>query len=315
MSDVKPVAMRDAFLKELHSAMKSDPSIFLLAADFGSPVIDRITEDFPDRFVNVGIAEQNLINVATGLSLEGYKVFCYAIAPFITMRCFEQIRVNLALLSKVRDLNVNLIGVGAGYSYVVSGPTHQCYEDLSIIRSLPNVRIVSPSDQIGASESVRYCLSNNGAKYLRFDAQILPVLSIESGIKSGWRRLKEGSDLSLVATGFACHTALLIAELLHHRSQLCCEVLDLCRLDYDVIFDGMLSADRVVSIEEAFEGRGGLDSFVRSKLLINSKMLGIGVAPDYEFELGSRAELHDRVGISPEAAFQRIETWLSGDSG
>ena len=118
--------MRDAFLRRIYEAMNFDKKIFFISADFGSPVLDDIRKDFPKRFINVGVAEQNLINISAGLSLEGYKVFAYAIAPFITMRCFEQLRVNLALLSEVRDINVTLIGVGAGYSYVVSGPTHQC---------------------------------------------------------------------------------------------------------------------------------------------------------------------------------------------
>ena len=112
----KPIAMRDALLERIWKSMGSDQKIFFLSADFGSPVLDKIRADFPDRFINVGVAEQNLINVAAGLALEGYKVFAYAIAPFITMRCCEQIRVNLALLSSVRKMNVNLIGVGAGYS-------------------------------------------------------------------------------------------------------------------------------------------------------------------------------------------------------
>ena len=113
---LKPRAMRDVFLERIWQSMKTDDTIFFITADFGSPVLDKIREDFPDRFANVGIAEQNLINVTSGLALEGFKVFAYAIAPFITMRCYEQIRVNLALLSKVRPMNVNLIGVGAGYS-------------------------------------------------------------------------------------------------------------------------------------------------------------------------------------------------------
>ena len=137
---VKPIAMRDALLRRIHGAMEADQSIFFVSADFGSPVLDRIRADYPERFVNVGIAEQNLINVSAGLALEGYKVFAYAIAPFITMRCFEQIRVSLALLSEVRPMNVNLIGVGAGYSYVVSGPTHQCYEDITLMRGCPIFR-------------------------------------------------------------------------------------------------------------------------------------------------------------------------------
>ena len=92
MMHVKPRAMRDALLEQIYGAMASDPTIFFVSADFGSPVLDRIRADHPTRFVNVGIAEQNLINISAGLALEGYKVFAYAIAPFITMRCFEQIR-------------------------------------------------------------------------------------------------------------------------------------------------------------------------------------------------------------------------------
>ncbi|MBT4668128.1 MAG: transketolase, partial [Candidatus Ruthia sp.] len=111
--------MRDVFLERIWQEMASNPSIFFVSADFGSPVLDKIREDFSDRFVNVGIAEQNLINITAGLAIEGFTVFAYAIAPFITMRCYEQIRVSLALLSEVRPMNVNLIGVGAGYSYVV----------------------------------------------------------------------------------------------------------------------------------------------------------------------------------------------------
>ena len=109
-------------LASLHRAMHTDPDLFFVTADFGSPVLDAIRADRPVRFINVGIAEQNLINVSAGLALEGFTVFAYAIAPFITMRCFEQIRVNLALLSEVRALNVNLIGVGALWWRLSSGP-------------------------------------------------------------------------------------------------------------------------------------------------------------------------------------------------
>ena len=93
-----PATMRDAFLERIYGAMRSDSSIFFLSADFGAPVLDRIRAEFPDRFLNVGIAEQNLINVAAGLSLEGFRVFTYAIAPFY-LRAYEQIRINLSMLA------------------------------------------------------------------------------------------------------------------------------------------------------------------------------------------------------------------------
>src|SRR6056300_1304363 len=100
------LVMRDVFLKNILQSMERNKDIFFVTADFGSPVLDDIRAKYPDRFLNVGIAEQNLINISCGLALEGYRVFAYAIAPFITMRCYEQIRINLALLSNVRPLNV-----------------------------------------------------------------------------------------------------------------------------------------------------------------------------------------------------------------
>ena len=311
--EAKPIAMRDEFLRCLHYAMDSDDSIFLLSADFGSPVIDLIRADFPDRFINVGIAEQNLVNVAAGLSLEGYKVFCYAIAPFITMRCFEQIRVNLALLSEVREINVNLVGVGAGYSYVVSGPTHQCYEDLSIMRSLPNLSILSPSDHHTAADCLEFALSNKGPKYIRFDAQILPSLhAFDGAVSQGWRKLRTGKNLSLLTTGFATHTGLIVADRLANEHNLSCEIVDVCRLDEDVHLANVVSANEVVTLEEAFEGRGGLDAFVRNQLGGSSMVLGIGVSPRYEFELGTREELHEKAGIGPESVVHRVLNWING---
>ena len=105
-------AMRDVFLHSLYEQMETNDKIFFVAADFGSPILDKIRTDYPNRFINVGIAEQNLINVSTGLALEGFIVYAYAIAPFITMRCYEQIRVNVAILSQIRPMNINFIGVG-----------------------------------------------------------------------------------------------------------------------------------------------------------------------------------------------------------
>jgi transketolase len=138
--------MREVLIEGIYQRMEQDQSLFFVTADFGSPKLDALREQFKDRFINVGIAEQNLINISTGLALEGFTVYAYAIAPFLTMRAYEQIRVNLSLHAQLKEINVNLIGVGAGLSYDVSGPTHHCLEDITIMRSLPNMTLFSPSD-------------------------------------------------------------------------------------------------------------------------------------------------------------------------
>lgn len=309
----KPRAMRDTLLEATYEAMLQDSSIFFITADFGSPVIDKIRTDCSDRFVNVGIAEQNLINVSAGLALEGFKVFAYAIAPFITMRCYEQIRVNLSLLSEVRPLNVNLIGVGAGYSYVVSGPTHQCYEDLTVMRALPNMRIFSPADQVMAAALPALCLGSNGPKYLRLDAQVLPVLyEISPPLDSGFHVHRKGDKICLIATGYMVHTALKAADKLAASglSVGVVDLFDLCSFSEDKLQSVLASYRGIVTMEEGFRGRGGMDAMMFDYIArrgIDVRMFNIGVEGRYRFELGERTVLHEKVGIGVESVIGSVK--------
>jgi len=308
----KSVAMRDALLGRILDAMSEDHEIFFLCADFGSPVLDRLRNQFPDRFVNVGIAEQNLINVSAGLAIEGFKVFAYAIAPFITMRCYEQIRVNLALLSEVRPLNVNLIGVGAGYSYVVSGPTHQCYEDLTIMRALPNMQVLSPADHIAAAALFDRCVHEGGPKYLRLDAQVLPaVYEIGPALEPGFSVLRKGKSVCMVATGFMVHTAMAAEEILRREgvSAGVIDMFDLTTFSPGALISELGSYAHVVTLEEAFVGRGGLDSVIMGLAAnhdMDVRVHGMGVPLRYCFELGTRRHLHDMVGIGVDAVCERV---------
>lgn len=300
----KPVAMRDVFLKQILDAMHQDSSIYFVSADFGSPILDGIREHFPHRFVNVGIAEQNLINISAGLSLEGFKVFAYAIAPFITMRCYEQTRVNLALLSTLREMNVTLIGVGAGYSYVVSGPTHQCYEDISIMRAMPNMGVFSPADSMTAGALFEQCINQKGPKYLRLDAQVLPVLYQADDIQltDGFQVLTQGDDLSIIATGYMVHSALRVAAILKQQD-INARVIDLYNLSgfsSGALLTALAKTTQIVSMEEGFVGRGGMDMMLMNWLnqhAPNKKLLNFGVQGSYRFELGSRQELHAQIGL------------------
>ena len=310
---LKPVAMRDAFLQRILGAMSSDDKVFFTCADFGSPVLDRIREAFPERFVNVGIAEQNLINVSAGLALEGFTVFAYAIAPFITMRCYEQVRVSLALLSEVRPLNVNLIGVGAGYSYVVSGPTHQCYEDITLMRAMPNFQVLSPADHISAAALFDGCVETIGPKYLRFDAQVLPVV-YEDGppdVACGFHVHRRAQRICLVATGYMLHTAFKVAAQLSAEG---CDVglidlFDLARFSATALHDALAPYAGIVTLEEGFSGRGGMDAMLFEFVArhgLSAKVLNLGAQGGYRFELGTRTDLHEKAGIGFHAVLARV---------
>lgn len=306
----KPMAMRDALLTRIWQAMGQDEKIFFTSADFGSPILDRIRADFPQRFVNVGIAEQNLINVSAGLSLEGFTVFAYAIAPFITMRCYEQLRVSLALLSKVRPMNINLVGVGAGYSYVVSGPTHQCYEDLTLMRALPTFQVLSAADHVTAAAFFDRCVGEVGPKYLRFDAQVLPVIYADEdappALARGYHVHRSGGPVCLIATGFMLHTAFKVAERLAEVGIAAgvVDLFDITGFDQEALLGDLAAYGGIVTMEEGFRGRGGIDALFFDLLARRHsalRQLNIGVINGYNFELGTRAELHEQVGIGEHA--------------
>jgi len=320
--NTKPLAMRDVFLDNIWQTMSRDDKIFFVCADFGSPVLDRIRRDFPERFINVGIAEQSLINVTAGLAIEGFKVFAYAIAPFITMRCYEQIRVSLALLSEVRPVNVSLIGVGAGYSYVVSGPTHQCYEDITLMRALPTFQILSPSDHATAGAMFDTCYSNMGLKYLRFDAQVLPQLYDSDSIdtKDGFFVHGNGKDIAMVATGYMVHTALAAADKMKTDGidVTVIDLFDLSRFSASALKDVLAEFSAMMSLEEGFVGCGGMDAMLRNLLAqsgLNIAYEAIGIRPGYSFELGNRTELHADLGMDVDSVVQRAMSLHAGAAG
>ena len=132
--------MRKAFIKKLIELARKDSDIYLLTGDLGFSVLESFQREFPERFINIGISEQAMIGVAAGLAMMGKKVFVYSILPFVTMRCFEQVRVDLCY----QNLPVRLVGVGAGLNYGTAGATHHAIEDISVMRSLPNLSVLSP---------------------------------------------------------------------------------------------------------------------------------------------------------------------------
>jgi transketolase len=311
MSTPTMMTMRDSFIGTLCDRMTSDEAIFFLAADLGAPALDRMRDEFSSRFINVGIAEQNLINVATGLALEGFSVYTYAIAPFITMRAYEQARVNLAVSSQIRPVNVTMIGLGGGVSYVVSGPTHHCLEDLSIMRLLPNMSVFCPSDWVTAAALVDHTRTTIGPKYIRFDGKALPALYADAAsvdLQKGFARLASGTDICLVSTGFMSHRALKTAEECHGVA-----VIDLFSLkpcDEAALAGALATYRHVITMEEGFINNGGLDSLVTK--VVREHELGcrqhpIGFNDRYVFELGSRDHLHAINGMDETAVIALID--------
>ncbi len=317
---IEKKTMRDVFIEQIYHRMDENDNIFFLCADFGSPKLDDLKKKFKDRFINVGIAEQNLINVSTGLALEGYTVYAYAIAPFLTMRGYEQIRINLSLHAQLKDINVNLIGVGAGLSYDVSGPTHHCLEDISIMRTLPNIMIFSPSDWILAHKFVDYSIKIKRPKYIRFDGKPLSRIygDIDNSIlNNGFTELQKGKDICLVSTGYMTHIAIKVVDIFkdcdnkdYDNKIGIVDVFLLKPLNDDLLFETIKKYKYVITIEEAFINKGGLDSilsYILDKKNSNIELIRIGFKDKYVFDIGSRNYLHMLNNLDEESIVKIIK--------
>lgn len=305
MNKPRSRSMRDVFIECLYHRMKKRKDIYFLSADFGAPMLDTLKKECSNKFINVGVAEQNLINISAGLALEGFSVYAYGIAPFLSMRPYEQIRINLSLLSQLRPMNVNLVGVGAGLSYETSGPTHHCLEDIGIMRMLPNMMVFSPSDWVLTEKFVDYSLANIQPKYIRLDGKSLPQIYKKDqhiNMSNGFFELYPGGDICIVATGYMTHKAISIRDILK-RENLNIGIVDVFLLKpiNDVLLSNILKKYKyVMTLEEAFIGKGGLDALISEVILkadLNVKFKSMGFKDSHCFEIGGREYLHKLNGL------------------
>ncbi len=165
---------RDAFIEEINERLKTDKDIYFLSADFGAAALDELREKYPENFIHCGISEQAMIDIATGLALEGKKVFCYAMAPFISLRAIEQIKCGPSMM----DLPICIMSVGIGIGYADAGPTHYITEDFACLRSIMNVNIYTTADAETARRLAKKLLNKPEFCYVRLDRHEQPELGV-----------------------------------------------------------------------------------------------------------------------------------------
>ncbi len=207
--------MRDAFSKTLTRLAIQNKNLILLTGDLGYTVFEDFIKTHPTRFINMGVAEANMMGVACGLSLQGFIPVVYSIATFATMRGFEQIRTDIC----VHNANVKIVGTGGGLSYGHAGSTHHSLEDIAIMRSLPNMTIICPSDPIQAEMATEQMIIQKGPVYLRLGKRGEPIIykkPIKFKIGKGIV-LKEGKKAAIIATGNLVYNAILASKILANR--------------------------------------------------------------------------------------------------
>lgn len=191
--------MRNAFADEMVALAQADPRIVLLTADIGNRLFDKYRAAFPDRFYNCGIAEANMISMAAGMASCGLLPVCYTIAPFITARCFEQIRVDVSY----HEMPVTIVGTGSGLSYASLGVTHHSLEDIALLRSLPGMRVLAPADAMELRAALRLSAAGTGATYIRMGKKGEPVIfSAPPALEFGkWNPVRAGTRVAFLVAG------------------------------------------------------------------------------------------------------------------
>jgi len=321
MMDITPSSIRQwsrlgsrgVFGQAILALAETKKNLMVLSADLGnSSGLDRFKNAYPDKFINVGIAEQNMIGVASGLAKEDYVVFATSFAPFIAMRSSEQIRMNLGYM----DLNVKAVGIGSGVAMGFLGNSHYGIEDAAIMRSIPNLTIVSPADCSEIVKTVFAAADHKGPMYIRLTgATNNPAVYKEDYefVIGKAITLRDGSDLTIIANGTMVYESLEAAKLLESES-ISATVVNmhtLKPLDISVIDKAIKSTKLIVTVEE-HNIIGGLGSAVaeyKTTFRNAPPQLIIGL-PD---EFGKAAEyrfLLEKYGLTGEKIAQKIRAHL-----
>lgn len=262
--------MRNAYLSALYNLAKDNKNILALVADNGAIVYDKFRQDFPEQFINFGISEANMISVAAGLASCGKIPFAYTISSFLTMRAFEQIRIDVCL----QEMNVKLVGIGAGFVYSNLGPTHQATEDIALMRALPKMTVLSPADPLEAEYATYAAVKIPGPAYIRLSVGSTPVVyKKEYDFKIGRAViLKEGSDLTIIASGGIIYEVLKAVDELEalNISVRLINMHTIKPLDKEVILRSANETKAILTIEE-HTIYGGLGSAVAEVLSEDNK--------------------------------------------
>jgi transketolase len=270
--------MRDAVVAEITQLAAKSSDVIVVTGDLGFGVLTEFAERFPDQFINAGVAEQNMTALACGMALEGCKVFTYSIANFSTLRCLEQIRNDVCY----HDADVTVISSGGGFSYGQLGVSHFATEDLAIMRSIPNLSVVAPSDPWESAVLLRQMAAAPGPKYLRLDKSKAGLPAKPDDVHLGRsRRVRDGGDVTFFAVGGILREAMAAADALAGAGieSRVVAVHSLSPFDPDEVISAARETGGIVCVEE-HRIVGGLGSAVAQACLTS------GVIPKFFRQIG-----------------------------
>jgi transketolase len=300
--------MRDIFIKSLTTLAEKDKDIVFLTGDLGFGSFDDFESRFPNQYFNVGISEQNMIGLATGLSLSGKRVIVYSIGNFVSLRCLEQIRNDACY----HNANITIVSNGGGFSYGALGMSHHTTEDLAILRSLPSMTVVAPSTEWEVFESTAALIKSDGVGYLRLDksiaSEIIEPINFTLG-KS--RRYLEGSDITIISTGGIIEEVITASHLLkkHDISVRIVGMHTIKPIDKDEIILAAKETGGIITVEEhnKIGGLGGAVSEVCMDNNVYPKVFcKIGLDDIFSSIVGTQNYLREKYSMDSQAIVKKV---------
>lgn len=311
MSEVKKIATRDAYGSALAELGKEKENLVVLDADLAAATKTEVfRKEFPDRHIDCGIAEANMIGIAAGLASTGKIPFVSSFAMFVAGRAYEQVRNSVGY----PHLNVKIGATHAGISVGEDGASHQCNEDLALMRVIPGMTVINPSDAVEARAAVRAAYELDGPVYLRFGRLAVPVINDRADYQFEVGKgvlLKDGKDLTIIATGLCVSEALEAAQMLL-KDGIDARVINIHTikpLDEELVIKAAKETGKVVTVEE-HSVIGGLGGAVAESLCEKSpaKLLRIGIEDTFG-ESGPAAELIAKYGLDAKGIYSKIKAW------
>ncbi|GAM11013.1 hypothetical protein OR1_03321 [Geobacter sp. OR-1] len=301
--------MRSTFVDCLIRRARIDERIFLVTPDVGFSVLEKFADEFPDRYLNVGIAEQNAIGVAAGLALSGRRPYVYSMVPFVTMRCFEQVRVDVAYM----QTNVRLVGIGGGLTYGPAGTTHHAIEDIALMRALPNMTVCAPGDPVEARTLIEESFDHEGPIYFRLGRNGEPVL-YDTGVKIEIGRavtITEGDDFALIATGNMLELGKKVAHAMQEKGKngTLLSMHTIKPFDTEAVLGLIDKGLPIVTLEE-HNVIGGLGSAVADVIAASGKATRfrkVGIPDVYTHSVGSQEYLKREFGLDLNSIVSIVE--------
>lgn len=312
MSDIKKIATRESYGNALVELGRKYKNLVVLDADLaGATKTGTFLKEFPERHIDCGIAECNMMGIAAGLAATGKVPFASTFAMFASGRAYEQIRNSIGY----PHLNVKIGATHAGISVGEDGATHQCNEDLALMRAIPGMIVLNPADDIEAKAAVEAAYLHNGPVYLRFGRLAVPVINDNPDYKFEIGKgiiLREGKDVTIAATGLCVWEAIKAAELLE-KDGINARVINIHTikpLDEELIIESARKTGKVVTVEE-HSVIGGLGSAVAEVLgeKMPTAILRIGIK-DVFGESGPAPELIKKYGLDADSIYKEIKKFI-----